>query len=202
MPSCMPCKRQLHKACKGGCDCTHDSTISSDGPGESSQNDDISPDRGNTRYRRADALKDQQSTGRKRAAELYPFVCQSCGGSRSTHRSLPKCECDAFSPAACEWRGQSNCGGGAVPILGCTNGFQTDRHHGPDKAVTNNENGNVHRICAFCHHAWHDRNNKTYDWTNTVFHSHAPRPMTFEEELNARIEDQMRADRKLKRIKD
>lgn len=74
------------------------------------------------------ALKNQQSTGRKRAAKMYPLK-----------RDDP-----------CEWQGKANCGGGLHPILGCIKGVQEARHHGPDKNVTNNEAGNVHRICHAC----------------------------------------------------
>lgn len=81
------------------------------------------------------------SAGRKRAAELYPL--------------------DQTQP--CEWRGLANCGGGKFPILGCQNGYQKARHHGPDKDTLNNEKGNVHRICARCHNTWHAKNDEHYD---------------------------------------
>ena len=86
------------------------------------------------------ALKDQQSTGRKRAARLYPL-------DRS---------------AACEWRDKVNCGGGSNPIKGCDDGVQLNRHHGPDKNTLNNDEGNVHRICAHCHNRWHAANDPDY----------------------------------------
>lgn len=85
-------------------------------------------------------LKDQQSTGRKRAAKAYPL--------------------DRTKP--CEWQGLRLAGGGRFPIVGCTNGLQAARHHGPDKNTLNNERGNVHRICATCHNRWHTRNDPEY----------------------------------------
>lgn len=88
-------------------------------------------------------LKDEKSTGRKRAAALYPI--------------------DKENPEPCEWQGKKNCGGGRRPIVGCLNGIQTDRHHGPVKKTTRNEEGNVHRICKDCHNHWHELNDLIYD---------------------------------------
>lgn len=91
-------------------------------------------------YKDDSVLRDQQSTGRKRAAKMYPLN----------------------SDADCEWRMQKNCGGGQMPIIGCLSGKQTDRHHGPDKNTLNNERGNVHRICSYCHNRWHTLNDPDY----------------------------------------
>ncbi len=99
-----------------------------------------------TTYKTNESLKDQQSTGRKRAASLYPLD--------------PK--------ALCEWAGKENVGGGQNPISGCGLrsgtfiGTQQSRHHGPDKNTLNNEVGNVHRICHSCHNEWHGKNDKDY----------------------------------------
>lgn len=91
-------------------------------------------------YKSDRTLKDQQSTGRKRAAEAYPLDKE----------------------AACEWQGLRNCGGGKYSIIGCSDGLQQARHHGPDKNTLNNEKGNVHRICAKCHNRWHTKNDEEY----------------------------------------
>lgn len=107
-------------------------------------------------HKRDDALKDQQSTGRKRAAVKYPL--------------------DREAP--CEWQGLKNCGGGINPINGCIDGKQQARHHGPDKSVVNNDEGNVHRICHRCHNRWHAANNKSYDWNSTTVHAHQPQEMS------------------------
>ena len=92
------------------------------------------------------------STGRKRAAELYPI--------------------DADAP--CEWRGKRNCGGGRVPIIGCYAGKQKHRHHGPVKRTTRNERGNVHRICTACHVHWHELNDLEYDEREYELLPHLP----------------------------
>lgn len=85
-------------------------------------------------------VTDLESTGRKRAAKLYPL--------------------DREAP--CEWQGLLLAGGGAKPIVGCLAGKQTDRHHGPDKNTLNNFVGNVHRICSTCHNRWHTENDPLY----------------------------------------
>jgi len=103
-------------------------------------------------YKTDASLKDQQSTGRKRAAKLYPL------------------NPDAY----CEWSGKTNQGGGSHPINGCgirpnsSIGLQQCRHHGPDKNTLNNEVGNVHRICTPCHNEWHAKNDKDYIPGNVI----------------------------------
>lgn len=102
----------------------------------------------------AHEIVDVLSTGRKRAAMLYPI----------------------FEGMTCEWAGLKKAGGGVVPIIGCNGNLlspkkggdseqgyvQGDAHHGPDKNTLANQPGNVHRICAYCHHRWHAANDKFY----------------------------------------
>lgn len=85
-------------------------------------------------------ITDAKSTGRKRAAKLYPLT-----------PDLP-----------CEWQGLKAAGGGSNPIIGCINGIARHRHHGPDKDTLNNSQGNVHRICHHCHNRWHSSNDKYF----------------------------------------
>jgi len=93
-------------------------------------------------------IRDVTSTGRKRAAMLYPI----------------------FKDMVCEWAGLAKAGGGVEPIVGCDNNIiqpgkgpdKGDRHHGPDKNVINNSPDNVHRICSPCHNRWHALNNPYY----------------------------------------
>ena len=84
--------------------------------------------------------KDPISTGRKRAAEMYPI---STG-------------------MVCEWAGLAKAGGGVVPIVGCVGRPASDRHHGPDKNTMNNAPTNMHRICDHCHNTWHGVNDPFY----------------------------------------
>ena len=85
-------------------------------------------------------VRDTESTGRKRAAIMYPLD----------------------RDAACEWSGLRNAGGGVIPIVGCRDGKQAAIHHGPDKNTLANFVGNVHRICAQCHNRWHTLNDPLY----------------------------------------
>lgn len=93
-------------------------------------------------------ITDIVSTGRKRAAMMYPI----------------------FKDMKCEWAGLRYAGGGVEPIIGCFGSViqpskgpdKGDRHHGPDKNVINNAPDNVHRICSTCHNRWHALNNKYY----------------------------------------
>lgn len=121
------------------------------------------------RGRSARHASDSQSSGRKIAAKLYPLN----------------------GDAPCEWAGFANVGGGDHPILGCLEGKQQARHHGPEKNVQNNEHGNVHRICHYCHYRWHAANDPTYDWNAGVWPPHDPRPLT-SEETKAQALDYMR----------
>lgn len=121
------------------------------------------------------ALKDQQSTGRKRAAEMYPL-----------YRDLD-----------CEWKGRKNCGGGK-PIVGCMDGKQQARHHGPDKNTLNNDEGNVHRICHSCHNNWHALNDPGYVW-GSVYELNAPVEAS---QFELMAEQVRRAGVKLKNVED
>jgi hypothetical protein len=85
-------------------------------------------------------VRDPKSTGRKRAAVAFPLE----------------------EGMKCEWSQLKFAGGGFYPIVGCASNFATNRHHGPDKNTLNNVEGNVHRICAFCHNRWHARNDPLY----------------------------------------
>ncbi|MFG2268113.1 hypothetical protein [Streptomyces sp. NPDC048720] len=109
-------------------------------------------------YKDDSSLKDQQSTGRKRAARWFPID----------------------KSALCEWAGKTNCGGGKHPITGCVGNLQQARHHGPDKNTLNNEKGNVHRICHTCHNRWHTLNDHDYVW-NIVHEKHDPAPASVDD---------------------
>lgn len=91
-------------------------------------------------------ITDQTSTGRKRAAQLYPVT----------------------DGMVCEWAYLKFAGGGAFPLIGCEGTIlyaakgKHGIHHGPDKSTLNNEPGNVHRICPSCHNRWHALNDPYY----------------------------------------
>lgn len=147
------CTRHQHDKAKD-CDCVPQSdegTVEFDFTGSSRGPTDSKKLRAN--------IKDKHSTGRKRAARLYPIE----------------------SGSSCEWRMQGNCGGGLRPIIGCIEGFASDRHHGPIKDTLHNELGNVHRICSDCHNHWHELNDLIYDETKYRLLPHDPHIETIEE---------------------
>jgi hypothetical protein len=196
---CVMCSQNFHLSClTPSCECNLAShqivtgpSVTSNEPDEADEKLDEEEDngsrsrsnlRGSKRTgKRTAILKDQQSTGRKFAARMYPLN----------------------RDASCEWRNQANCGGGSQPIRGCLTGTQQARHHGPDKSVANNEEGNVHRICHYCHYRWHAANNSDYDWNETSVNLHKPRPMTETEQREA-VMDEMRyhATKDKKKVKD
>lgn len=156
---CLGCGRGFHRECvhkKGcqGCHPVNDVPVESEKLGNDNEQNAAQP-----RTPKSANLKDPESTGRKRAAKLYPIENDS----------------------PCEWRGKKNCGGGRRPIIGCYDGIQQHRHHGPVKRTTRNELGNVHRICDDCHVHWHELNDLIYDEQEFGLLPHDPIPATDEE---------------------
>lgn len=143
--------------CKGGADDGHSepdfssSLLGSSDSGSRETSEEIEEEVERQTYKDDSSLRDQQSTGRKRAARWYPLD----------------------ETKICEWAGKKNCGGGKFPIIGCAANLQQARHHGPDKNTLNNESGNVHRICHSCHNRWHTLNDPGYVW-GAVHDLHAP----------------------------
>ena len=131
----------------------------------SDDNNDDSSDESNggnskqPRHKRDSALKDQQSTGRKRAAVAYPLD----------------------KSARCQWADASSenpMGGGEVPIpYGCDN-LQQCRHHGPDYNTLSNERGNVWLICNWHHNNWHSMNNPFKDENYLKQYGHGAKVVT------------------------
>jgi hypothetical protein len=147
--SCPACGRGFHEECVRGCERCHPKSKESVLIVESERL------HGTT----AENLRDPKSTGRKRAAILYPLD----------------------KNAECEWRGKKNCGGGKRPVIGCVEGKQTHRHHGPVKDTTRNNEGNVHRICSRCHNHWHELNDLVYDAKEFGLLPHDPEPADIKE---------------------
>lgn len=145
---CIACGRGFHDECEKGCINCHaeiDRVV----------NSIISIGRG-APTKDPEKVTDRHSTGRKRAAQLYPI----------------------FKEKDCEWRGKKNCGGGTAPIIGCINGLQRHRHHGPVKDTLRNEPGNVHRICTNCHRRWHAVNDPLYNEEEYNRLPHSPEEAT------------------------
>lgn len=129
------------------------------------------------------SYKDPKSTGRKEAAKLYPIICRTCSlPTTRINRESGQCECGpSRTTDPCEWQGKKNCGGGSVPITGCADGTQVDRHHGPIKSPIRNHVGNVHRLCSKCHQRWHTLNDPGYDEQAAELQRHEPELATLEE---------------------
>lgn len=130
---CLSCGRGFHNECELGCENCH--------PNIEKLAKTLSTFGTGAPIKNPEDVKDPLSTGRKRAAIQYPI----------------------FKDKPCEWQGKKNCGGGLEPIVGCIDGLQHDRHHGPVKLPLRNEPGNVHRICTSCHTHWHAKNDPKYD---------------------------------------
>lgn len=157
---CVPCGRGWHQECshKKGCSKCHDTQQIGSKQNEPRELISYESEQPKSRKSRKENLRDPGSTGRKRAAVLYPL-----------DRSAP-----------CEWRSLRNCGGGLKPIVGCYDGNQQHRHHGPVKDTTRNEQGNVHRICNDCHVHWHELNDLEYDSAKNNLLPHQPEPAPLE----------------------
>lgn len=141
--SCINCGRGFHEECETKCEKCHPKPEKTEEP--------ISGKLGRPE-KKFNEITDPKSTGRKRAARLYPIR----------------------SDQPCEWRGLKNCGGGLKPIVGCLDGVQRQRHHGPIKDPRHNEEGNVHRICTKCHRRWHAANDPIYNESDYALLPHAP----------------------------
>jgi hypothetical protein len=83
-------------------------------------------------------MKDPVSTGRKRAAVMYPIK----------------------PGQVCEWAFRKNCGGGPIRIIGCAGRPAVNLHHGIDKSTLNNDRENMSIICTYCHNRFHAANDK------------------------------------------
>lgn len=121
------------------------------------------------RGKREAVLKDPESTGRKRAAKLYPLdkaeLCEWSHEILKADWELTEGKEAEFTRAD-EESMLMYYSGSKEPFQNCKRSTQAARHHGPDKNTLNNEPGNVHRICHTCHNLWHVGNDPDYDWNN------------------------------------
>lgn len=173
---CLSCGRGLCLECRS-CKCCNPET-SGDGqqfhaskeridvrPSTSIASDDSQRAERGRPIKNPGEIQDRHSTGRKRAAVLYPIMSDN---------------------EPCEWQRTVNAGGGKFPIIGCIRGVQQHRHHGPDKNTLNNAPGNVHRICDDCHNIWHSQNDPVYDESDRVT-IHQPRKASNRELLDRQL---------------
>lgn len=149
--NCLPCIVGYHAECwiPSNLECCCASLIEEAPVAESVMSEDNAAvekkERGG-QLKQGKDVKDLESTGRKRAAIMYP---------------IPK-EGEPGYPLKCEWQMLAFAGGGKIPIVGCIDGIAKAIHHGPDKNTLANFVGNVHRICPRCHNRWHTVNDPLY----------------------------------------
>jgi len=165
--TCLPCGRRLHEECRSPVDekCCCGGEVY----------EEETPIIGGIEKRTVRAAKEGVgiSAGRKRAATLYPLNLE----------------------APCEWRMLSNCGGGLYPIVGCVDGFQQTRHHGPVKNTEYNNRSNIHLICHNCHNRWHTANDPHYDRNDKEAEArfallpHQPRDVTGKELVTRKVDN-------------
>lgn len=144
---CLPCATGYHWECwkpldTGYCHCTADGPVVF----EAEPTGDTEKKERGGQIKEQAAVTDTESTGRKRAAKMYP---------------IPK-EGEPGYPMKCEWAGLKAAGGGVEPIVGCVGNMAKNIHHGPNKNTLENSVGNVHRICPQCHNRWHTLNDPYY----------------------------------------
>lgn len=153
---CVPCSLEYHNECISPvcindsdsmyCCCSlEDKTRPIARKVSNTERDDLIPGTRGRSLKESSTVTDPQSTGRKRAALDFPLDKE----------------------ALCEWAELKYAGGGLRPIVGCPGDIernpQRHRHHGPDKNTLNNTEGNVHRICHYCHNRWHATNDPGYN---------------------------------------
>lgn len=142
---CLPCKVELHEECLAPSQLVSGRWTCCCGDQADKPDEVFGTEVGRPVSKPGD-IDDVLSTGRKRAAMLYPI----------------------FEGMVCEWAGLAAAGGGIKPIVGCRGNVLVEergkysRHHGPDKNVLENGPHNVHRICPTCHNRWHALNNEFY----------------------------------------
>lgn len=195
MTGCSDCGRGFYEECElDNCPCEYHSPPPPKEEKKDGRKDTIPKDEEESKvlFDRSKQHKDAFSTGRKRAAIHYPFLCRDCRHTKQQHEESGKCskdncDCALFRGLQCEWQGLKNVGGGKHPITGCVEGVQTDRHHGPIKDTMRNELGNVHRICSVCHHRWHEINDYYYTEKEYITLLHSPEPATDQELLDNEI---------------
>lgn len=162
--TCWPCKRNQHTACIAEltnmmCDCTHENIPQPKAVGaignalnlEAEEFDTTTTTR-TRRYKNDDAVTDQQSTGRKRAAKLYPLT--DAKGNK-----LP-CDIAGKSNALPTFMEVQIDGCGVRP--GTLPGNAQSRHH-HNYNTLDNERANVALLCHACHNLLHARNDPYKD---------------------------------------
>lgn len=187
MVGCPECARGFHAECEHGDECPSCEICN---PTLIEEPEIIVESTGKeSHYEKFKEFKDPSSTGRHRAALLYPYICDNCEHTKSEHKEDSTCGkeicfCLGYMWKPCEWRNFKNCGGGRNPIVGCGDGVQHDRHHGPIKDPLRNELGNVSLLCEKCHQRWHILNDEYYVEAEFAKLKHSLEPATAKDILD------------------
>lgn len=163
--TCLECRRGFHDECDSECSECHPINESNSAHAILTSSVEENVTTVGRPLKESEDIKDRHSTGRKRAAMLYPL----------------------FRDRPCEWQKKKNCGGGKKPIVGCISGLQAARHHGPVKDTLVNEPGNVHRICTQCHNRWHTLNDSIYDEEEYRKLPHQPEEATQQDLIDSEL---------------
>lgn len=172
--TCWPCRRGQHKGCAGEltdafiCQCDHVNAApppvpvgtfgdalgldSAESNALNLESDGYDSSKRTRRLKNDDAVTDQQSTGRKRAAKMYPLKDEHGNPLPCDFANKPQC-LPKFMEVQID-------GCGVRP--GTLSGKAQARHH-HDYNTLNNERSNVGLLCTSCHNLLHARNDPYKD---------------------------------------
>ena len=160
--TCWPCRRGQHAGCTANvidfdCVCDHVTRQAPVEQGEIANALNLEPQEPDSstrtrRYKNDDAVTDQQSTGRKRAAKLYPL--------KDEHGNKLPCDLAGKSAGLPTYMEVQIDGCGIRP--GTMPNPAQSRHHN-DYNTLNNERSNVALLCHACHNLLHSRNDPFKD---------------------------------------
>lgn len=159
---CWPCRRNQHDGCAALftydlCECTHEKVVAPTPVGDIGNALNLDTQEADTktvvrRQKNDMAVTDPQSTGRKRAAKLYPLIDPN--GNK-----LP---CDFQNRKSCLPSYMEVQIDGCGVRTGTMPNFAQSRHH-HDYNVMNNERENIGLLCLSCHNLLHAKNDPYKD---------------------------------------
>lgn len=160
---CWSCRRGQHNGCAAlitdtVCDCTHDNIVQAPPVGTIGNALNLDTEEPDTRkitrrLKNDDAVTDQQSTGRKRAAALYPLKDANGNSLPCDYANLPAPTLPNYMEVQID---------GCGIRKGTVAGKAQARHH-HDYNTLNNERSNVALLCHSCHNLLHAKNDEYKD---------------------------------------
>lgn len=165
MSNCWPCRTGEHQACNAifvqetECACTHDTEynlmpppVGTIGNALNLEPDEPESTKRTRQLKNDDSVRDQQSTGRKRAAALYPLKDEN-GNPFPCDFANKKAVLPNFMEVQID-----GCGSREKTLAG---NAQARHHH--DYNTLNNERYNVGLLCHSCHNLLHAKNDPFKD---------------------------------------